>query len=617
MLVKYNGENFFSGSEREPPKKSDNYVRRKNLLILFNNTTLIPFKWRGKYLCFYCGNEVGSYKRLRKHTYNHGLCTDTDKAIRLVKSIDSEIKIDVSYIKCKLCFQSFLNLDNMVDHLISTHDLSFNKDAKLTITTYRLLDLQCLLCDEQFDYFQKLVSHMNTSHPNNSFLCTECDQIFNKMRDLRTHMRNYHKQENTCVTCNATFNSHVALRFHRLHSHPSNCYVCFQTFSSEMKRINHMKNEHIGDQVECGHCKEVLPNTNAVLRHGSKCTAKKDPTLETIVVDDEEKKVATKDLRNSIATIINMSTAIPFKFFIKFRCFYCSKDFSNCDGLKEHTVMQHPQCNVGDKCMKLRNRHDGNKIKIDIASLSCKLCYEPLLDLNTLIEHLTTEHKVQFNKAVESHLQTFKLIKNNYSCPQCDEVFRYFTVLLKHMSKSHTGNKYICVFCGQSFRTYPNLRSHVKRRHKVSTTTYECNNCGLIFTSCASLKQHLGKDHDVKMFKCIDCQDKFSTQYWLLRHMLVVHGEGYKCTYCDKAFIKNSFLVNHVRRLHLKERNVKCKVCSEKFFDRQRLKMHMVKHVGERNFHCDICSKRFLWKRNLKAHIASHARNANAQTGIT
>ncbi|XP_075989328.1 uncharacterized protein LOC142985191 isoform X3 [Anticarsia gemmatalis] len=604
------------GPHREAPKRSANFYRRENLVTLFNHTTLVPFKWRGKYLCFYCGLDFDCYKRLIKHTQRHGLCSDEDRAIKLVKSADTEIKLDVSYIGCRICSYSFTNLDDIINHLMIKHDIHYNKNAKLMLTTYKLADLECMVCDKKFDYFAKLVIHMNSSHPSECFSCGECKQIFNKKRDLCTHVRNYHRQSYPCVRCGESFETNVVLQHHRLHAHQSTCNICLQTFSSDLKRLKHMKDDHTSDEVQCGVCHQILSTKQAVLRHAPKCTIKKE-SLETIVVDDEDKKIATKDLRTSIATIINMSTAMPFKFFMsKFRCFYCTRDFTHCDGLKEHTIMEHPQCEVGDKSMKMRNRYDGVKIKIDTSNLSCKLCLETVDDLNSLVQHLTTEHKIQCNITIEDHLQPFKLIKNNYPCPLCDEVYRYFGLLLKHVSKSHTGNKYICVFCGQSFRTDPNLRAHTIRYHSVSNNKFECNQCDMIFPTYVNLKSHLGKDHGIKMFKCLECNEKFTTQYWMQRHMLLSHGGGHKCSYCDKAFIKYSFMVNHIRRVHLKEKNVKCRICTESFFDRQRLKMHMIKHVGERNFHCDICNKKFLWKRNLRAHIASHVRNAN-QAGIT
>jgi len=51
--------------------------------------------------------------------------------------------------------------------------------------------------------------------------------------------------------------------------------------------------------------------------------------------------------------------------------------------------------------------------------------------------------------------------------------------------------------------------------------------------------------------KCA-CGKSFSTEAKLRRHTRLVHGayQPYKCHICEKAFSKNSVLVNHIRRLH-------------------------------------------------------------------
>ncbi|XP_026743955.1 PR domain zinc finger protein 5-like isoform X3 [Trichoplusia ni] len=598
------------GLESEPTKNSANYLRRRNLQILFNNTTLIPFKWRGKYMCFFCGDDFDTYEVLKKHTKSHGLCSHKDRALKLVKASDSEIKIDVSDVTCEICSKTFSDLDKIVDHLILEHSLPYNRNVELMMSAYRLIDLQCLLCDTKFNYLRKLISHMNNFHPNNCFMCQDCDQKFNKKRDLDSHVRFHHRKEYACMKCQQTFPSNSALHTHRTNAHSSTCNICFKTFSSDSKRLVHMKRDH-DDQTECGFCQRVLTTKQAFLRHAAICT--ENTKKDVIVIDDEEKKQSVKELRSSIACIFNMSTALPFKFFMnRFRCFYCPKDFTTSDDLKQHTLSEHPLCDISFKSMKLRNRYDGVQIKIDISNLSCKLCLEELTDLDDLIRHLTSEHKVNCDKSLESNIQCFKLIKDNFPCPICGEIFRYFGLLLNHISRAHTDNKYICMYCGKSFRTDPNLRAHVSRRH-TNLGNYKCSDCDLVFPTNNALKIHLGAVHGSKIIQCSECLDKFTSQYWMQRHMITIHGTGHKCSYCGKLFIKNSFMVNHVRRCHLKEKNVECSVCFERFFDGQRLKMHMVKHIGERNFHCDVCGKKFLWKRNLRGHMSSHIRNSNAQ----
>ncbi|KAM3957655.1 LOW QUALITY PROTEIN: uncharacterized protein ACR2FA_008364 [Aphomia sociella] len=570
-------------------------------------------------MCFYCGDDLANYGELRKHTKAHGFCSDRDRALRLVRTSDAEVKIDVSDVTCELCNEIFSSFDEIVTHLTFKHKLPYNKEVELIISQYRLVDLKCLLCEESFKYFSKLITHVNNRHPINCFLCHQCNQKFNKKRDLESHLRTHHRKEYQCTKCSVVFSNNAALQKHKSHSHTSTCNICFETFSSNSKRLKHMKLEHISDGVlQCGFCFKTLSTKLAFLNHAAKCNVKDDSkTLdESITIDDAEKKASVSEIRNNIACILNMSTAIPFKYFMnRFRCFYCPKDFTECDDLKDHTVVEHPLCDIKLKCLRLRNREDGIKVKVDISSLSCKMCFETMQDLDALINHIISEHKAQYIKSVDNNIQPFKLVKENFSCPFCGEVYRYFGILLKHVSRSHTDNKIICVFCGKSFRTDPSLRAHISRRHKPNN--YKCEFCELEFSTSNALQIHCGRVHGTKIAECLECSEKFTSQYWMQRHMINVHGTGHKCSYCGKLFTKNSHMVNHVRRTHLKEKNVQCSVCFERFFDVQHLRTHTVKHVGERNFHCDFCGKKFLWKKNLRAHMSSHIKNLKHNLNCT
>ncbi|CAH2079330.1 unnamed protein product, partial [Iphiclides podalirius] len=527
-------------------------------------------------MCFFCGEGMPGLIELREHTETHKPFRETDRAIGLVKSPDSEVKIDVSVTACVLCGRSFDGFDEMIDHLSFAHRLPYDKDVRLDISRYRLSDLKCLLCDQSFGFFNQLVNHVNKTHPVRCFSCEKCDREFNKKRDLDAHVRSHHRKCYPCTRCSATFQSNTELHTHKMNAHPSACSICFAYFPSDSKRLKHMKLDHASDGLQCGFCLKVMTTKQGFLRHASCCTRQingvkmsNDP-----FIDDKEKKPSVKLLRNSLACILNMSTAIPFKYYMsKFRCFYCPKDFVDCDDLKQHTVTVHPLCDIGLKSMKLRNRDEG-RIKIDTTSLSCRVCHEPLSDLSHLTDHLTAEHKAKIDGEMLTHLQPYKLAKENYACPICGEV---------------------------CFRTHPNLRAHVSRRHRAAA--FACERCNSAFASSGQLRAHLGKEHGAKLVACAQCEERFVSRYSMLRHSIRVHGIGHACPHCGKLFIRNSFMVDHVRRTHLKERNVECPLCGDRFFDAQRLKMHMVKHYGERNFHCDVCGKGFLWKKNLRDDV--------------
>lgn len=586
---------------------NSNTMRRRNLLILFNNTSIIPFKFRGKCRCFYCGEVLPVYADLRKHTKAHGPCFEDDRAIRLVKTDEAEVKVDISNIVCEICNEPFATFEEIISHLITKHSFSYDKDVKLTIMTYRLIDLQCLSCDQKFNQVNELVAHVNHKHPIQSLDCQICHQKFIRKPYLDAHMRLKHKDNYKCLKCSQMFLSHSSLEEHKIKSHVAVCNICFLKFSCQKKRLKHMKLEHANEPLKCGFCLKSMNTKLGFLRHAAKCTEHGINGDDTYIIDDD-KKPAVIQIRNNIACILNMSTAIPFKYFMnRFRCFYCPKDFIDCEELKEHTVIEHPVCDIDFKCMRLRNRQEGC-VKIDISTLSCKMCYKKLSNLESLIDHLISEHKVFYDKSIDSNMQSYKLIKDNYPCPICEEVYTHFSTLLRHMGQIHTDNKNICMHCGKSFRNLPNLRVHISNHHKT-TGTYKCNRCDQEFSSNKYLQTHLGRLHAMKVFECPKCKEKFTSNYTMQRHMINTHSSGHKCIYCGKLFTSNCFMLDHVKRTHLKERNVECHICYENFFDIQCLKTHMVKHNGERNFHCDVCGKKFLWKKNLRSHMALHKEN--------
>ncbi|XP_045506147.1 oocyte zinc finger protein XlCOF26-like [Colias croceus] len=312
----------------------------------------------------------------------------------------------------------------------------------------------------------------------------------------------------------------------------------------------------------------------------------------------------TKIVKQNIACLLNMSTVMPFKFFMnRFRCFYCSNDFVEFEILREHTISQHTHCDLKSKTMKfLKGRDIG--LKVDISNLACKICRNEYADMKSLIDHLVVNHEANYDKSVK-YLQSFKIAKDNIPCPLCPNViFQYFRKLLEHMNSFHSVDNFVCAYCGQTFGNNYNYRAHISRYHRKSAV--KCIDCNTEFTTLDKLARHKARTHGEKSFKCTECLDRFSTQYLLQKHLITAHSSGHKCGYCNKMFTRNSHMRNHIRRTHLKEKNFECSVCSERFFDKALLNMHMVKHIGERNYHCDICGKRFLWKKNLRGHMTSH-----------
>ncbi|XP_064075963.1 zinc finger protein 62 homolog isoform X3 [Vanessa tameamea] len=584
--------------------------RRKNLQILFNNTSIIPFKWRGRYLCFYCGQNFTEYATFRKHTKSHGLCSTSDYALKIIKGNHVEIKIDISEMICEICYEPLTSFSEIIDHLIGKHELEYDKTIFTPYQEYRLVDCRCQLCGQEFAYFGYLISHTNIAHPQNSFICDNCGERFNKKRDLAMHIRHYHRDGGyPCDECSEIFESHILLRKHRNNFHFRRCKSCDLRFPSYTLLQKHIKCDHSDDgpHKNCPHCSKQCQTSQGLNQHIRKCKRKKGTKMSTPVFPDDNllqpnKKQNVQQIRKNIQCVLNMSTAVPFKFFAKYSCFYCSKYFVEFDELKEHVVAEHPICDLKEKCMK-NCKGERITVKIDISSLSCRVCFQPMENVDTLIDHLITKHTADYDKSMTGCFEPFKIIKDNIPCPICSNVFRYFGTLLRHINSEHSNNNKICDFCGRSFKNVANLKVHITYAH---TGSCECEICGAKYKNQWCLGRHRAKSHNAKDFQCTKCPERFQSQYHKQKHLIKVHDIGHKCTYCGKMFTRNSFMKDHIRRTHLKEKNVPCTVCNEKFFDNYLLRMHMVKHKGERKFSCEVCGKAFLRRSNLSSHKEMH-----------
>ncbi|KAG8235505.1 hypothetical protein J437_LFUL015739 [Ladona fulva] len=98
------------------------------------------------------------------------------------------------------------------------------------------------------------------------------------------------------------------------------------------------------------------------------------------------------------------------------------------------------------------------------------------------------------------------------------------------------------------------------------------------------------------------------------------------CTFCNKEFKLNSYLVKHLRihtgentlkcsnstnlkshlRSHTGEKPFKCEYCEYSTSHSSAMRRHLRKHTGEKPFKCEICEYRTPNKSNLTTHVRIH-----------
>ncbi|KAM9367368.1 zinc finger protein 131 [Phaethornis superciliosus] len=109
-------------------------------------------------------------------------------------------------------------------------------------------------------------------------------------------------------------------------------------------------------------------------------------------------------------------------------------------------------------------------------------------------------------------------------------------------------------------------------------------------------------------------------------HMKTHSAESYKCDICNKRYLRESALKQHLTCYHLDEGGASkkqrpgkkihiCQYCEKQFDHFGHFKEHLRKHTGEKPFECPNCHERFARNSTLKCHLTACQSGAGAKKG--
>ena len=120
-----------------------------------------------------------------------------------------------------------------------------------------------------------------------------------------------------------------------------------------------------------------------------------------------------------------------------------------------------------------------------------------------------------------NRLKRHMKIHDGYKCPECEETFEKWTLLLKHKSSAHQMQQ-TCPICKKIFSHRHRLKIHMKI-HSEDREVYECprEGCGRYYSEKRNLDAHIRSYHEGQRFACTheSCDRTFAFKHKMHEHL--------------------------------------------------------------------------------------------------
>lgn len=310
------------------PKRKYN-DHRDNAAVILECSNACPFRWkRGAFTCAYCPLSFGDFSGVKDHVIEH---PNRVEAMRLARTF-ANIKIDITNLRCELCLTQISDLDALCEHLILSHNKPILKEYGLGVTPFYLTgkEYHCTHCDESFELFSKLNTHLNKHYPNS--ICFLCGKSFSTIHRLTAHLAIHESAEPDqykCSKCDQVFPTRVLRSSHLTLIHGPEyryrCPYCKDSFKNYADRGKHLKQAH-DKKVEypCNLCPAVFAMCNQRTKHIKQVHIR----LKTFSCSFcSYKFVTAAQLRNHMIKHVGER---------KFQCQVCKKAYARSKTLREH-----------------------------------------------------------------------------------------------------------------------------------------------------------------------------------------------------------------------------------------------------------------------------------------
>lgn len=297
-------------------------------------------------VCVYCGENYDDPALFRAHNEQEHQEFQPEIALFHLKDISCDVKVDCTDLRCRLCFNSFENIDDVAKHIHKDHNISINLEVDLGVLPFKIHKDKyfCIVCNKKFPNIRYLSKHTNTHFVKHT--CEYCGNSYASTTALGSHIRYRCSRQSRlpfCRKCKMTFNS-LKERMRHMESSksccPRVCNICFDRFPTSQSKQRHMMEKHDEPVTTfpCPECGMVFKKRDAFRQH-------------YVLTHTED----------------------------HFPCAQCDQKFSSQRNLKKHLVLHSGEklfeCNVCNKSFKRKsglNQHQW--IHAEVKKHSCHLC---------------------------------------------------------------------------------------------------------------------------------------------------------------------------------------------------------------------------------------------------
>ncbi|XP_036202522.1 zinc finger protein 423 isoform X1 [Myotis myotis] len=181
---------------------------------------------------------------------------------------------------------------------------------------------------------------------------------------------------------------------------------------------------------------------------------------------------------------------------------------------------------------------------------------------------------------------------------------------------------YTCDHCQQDFESLADLTDH--RAHRCPGDADDDPQLSWVASSpsskdVASPTQMIGDGCDLGLgeeeggtglpYPCQFCDKSFIRLSYLKRHEQI-HSDKlpFKCTYCSRLFKHKRSRDRHIK-LHTGDKKYHCHECEAAFSRSDHLKIHLKTHSSSKPFKCSVCKRGFSSTSSLQSHMQAHKKN--------